>query len=185
MGSFLDKLFHKLRSQRIIKHIPESSFVCDIGCGAKGPFLKEISSRIRYGIGLDKKAEEYHNSKIEIKQINISKNIPLDDDKFDSVLMIAVLEHLDYPQEILSESFRILKKGGNLILTAPTPLAKPILEILSFKLRLIDKNEISDHKNYFWPKDIKKMLLKAKFRKENIKTRFFNVFFNSFIICQK
>jgi len=99
--------------------------------------------------------------------------------------MVAFLEHLDKPQLILGESFRILKKGGKLILTTPTPLAKSILEFLSFKLRLIDENEIRDHKNYFWPKDIQKMLEENGFEGKNIKSNYFEFFLNGLVVAKK
>lgn len=185
MNSFLDKLIRWLRFGKVKKYIPKNSLVCDIGCGSNPYFLKKISSFIKYGIGLDKNIKEYKDSKIELKNLEVFKNIPLDGGKFDVVTMMAVLEHLDHPEEALKESFRILKKGGKLILTTPTPLAKSILEILAFRLRLIDKEEIRSHKNYFWTKDIKKMLISAGFKKESIKNYFFEIFLNNLIIAKK
>mgnify|MGYP001594596229 CR=1 FL=1 len=101
------------------------------------------------------------------------------------VTIIAVIEHLDHPQKILNEAFRILKEGGKLILTTPTPLAKPILEFLSFKLRLVDKNEILGHKNYFWTKDVKKMLAESGFKENGMNNYFFECYLNNLIIVQK
>lgn len=38
---------------------------------------------------------------------------------FDNILCTEVLEHIPYPNETIEEFSRLLKKGGNLILTAP------------------------------------------------------------------
>lgn len=185
MDSFLDKFLRWLRFRKVTKHIPKDSIVCDIGCGNDAYFLKNISNLIKHGVGLDKDIKNYKNPKLEFKRIKILKEIPLEKGSCDVVTMIAVLEHLLYPQEILNECFRILKKGGKLILTTDTPLAKPILEFLAFKLKLIDEDEIQDHKNYFWLADIKKMLLKTGFKEENIKNYFIEYYLNFLVIVQK
>lgn len=45
--------------------------------------------------------------------------IPVDDDRFDHVLLTQVLEHLPEPAEVLAELRRVLKPGGALWVTAP------------------------------------------------------------------
>lgn len=42
------------------------------------------------------------------------------DSKFDAILCTEVLEHIPYPNETINEFSRLLKKGGKLILTAPS-----------------------------------------------------------------
>jgi SAM-dependent methyltransferase len=185
MDSFFDKLLRWMRYGKVIKYIPEGSIVCDIGCGKEGYFLNKLSDRIKYGIGFDEKIKDQKRDKYELRQLKIIGNIPLENEKCDVVAMVAVLEHLSNPQRVLNESFRILKKGGRLILTTPTPLARPLLNFLSFKLKLIDKNEIKDHKNYFWTKNVRKMLLESGFREENIKNSFFEIFLNNLIVAEK
>lgn len=185
MNSFFDKLLRWMRYRKVIKYIPKDSIVCDIGCGKEGYFFKKIFNRMKYGIGFDEKIEDQKREKYELKRLKIFGDIPLENEKCDAVAMVAVLEHLLNPQEVLSESFRILKKGGRLILTTPTPLAKPILNFLSFRLKLIDRNEIKDHKNYFWTKNIKKMLCQSGFKEENIKNSFFEFFLNNLIVATK
>lgn len=185
LDKFLDKLFRQERLRKIKKHIPEGVVVCDLGCGRDAQFLKSISGSIERGIGLDGSIEEYGDSKLELKNVKIEKNLPLESGSCHIVTLVAFLEHLAYPQEVLNECFRCLKPSGKLIITAPTPLAKPILEFLAFGLHLIDEKEIRDHKNYFWPKKLKQMLLSAGFEKENIKSRFFELFFNNLTVAQR
>jgi SAM-dependent methyltransferase len=45
--------------------------------------------------------------------------IPLPDGFADTVLMSAVLEHLERPTDALTECHRLLRPGGHIILTAP------------------------------------------------------------------
>lgn len=135
--------------------------VCDIGCGIEGKFLASISDRIAYGYGFDMKTENCKSGNIELKQINdLHDGIPLSDNSVDLVFMIAVLEHLADPQQILKEIHRILRPtpgGGGLVLTTPTPLGKPVLELMAFKLHLMNEAEILDHKHYYTGEEIREI----------------------------
>lgn len=182
---FLEKLLAWLRYKKVIKHIPKNSIVCDIGCGANARFLKCLNSLIKYGIGFDKKAEDFKNERLEIQKLEIGDKIPLNTESADVVTMLAVLEHIKNPQKVLNESFRILRKGGKLILTTPTPLARPVLNFLAFKLNLINQRQIKEHQNYFYPGQIKKMLVLAGFEEKNIKLNYFEFGFNNLAIATK
>jgi ubiquinone/menaquinone biosynthesis C-methylase UbiE len=46
-------------------------------------------------------------------------NILVNDDTFDMVMLVEVIEHLEKPSEVLSECNRILKKDGKLIASMP------------------------------------------------------------------
>jgi SAM-dependent methyltransferase len=45
--------------------------------------------------------------------------IPRPDGTFDTVLCIAVLEHVENPEDVTAEMFRVLKPGGRLIASVP------------------------------------------------------------------
>lgn len=45
--------------------------------------------------------------------------LPFIDASFDTVAMLEVLEHLEHPQQALSEASRVLRPGGRLLLTMP------------------------------------------------------------------
>ena len=98
------------------------------------------------------------------------------------VTMMAVLEHLANPYEILNECYRILRDGGRLILTTPDLKSKLLLELLA-KLGLINMAEIADHKRYFRPNELKKKLVDIGFKKAN--DYFFEFHLNSLIIAKK
>lgn len=46
-------------------------------------------------------------------------HIPVEACHFDAILCIAVLEHVENPEEVMPEFFRVLKPGGHLILEVP------------------------------------------------------------------
>lgn len=185
MDYFVDKIIYYFRSRKVVEHIPADSVIFDIGCGAGGKFLKSISPMIKYGIGIDKNAIIYQDNKIELKKCNVINSIPFQSEKADIITMLAVLEHLEKPQNILNEAFRVLKDKGKLIFTVPTPLAKPVLEFLAFKLNIIDRCQIEDHKNYFRAEQLKEMLLRAGFREKNIESKYFEFGFNNIVVAEK
>ncbi len=65
---------------------------------------------------------------------------------FDVITMLAVLEHIPEPQQLLlSENCsHLLKPGGILIITTPSPLVDRILDVLLW-LRLIEGMELMEH----------------------------------------
>jgi SAM-dependent methyltransferase len=46
-------------------------------------------------------------------------NIPKSDNTYNAVLCTQVLEHVDFPQKVINEIYRVLKPGGRLFLSAP------------------------------------------------------------------
>ncbi len=48
-----------------------------------------------------------------------AENIPIRENKFDTVILCEVLEHLENPVSAVHEAFRVLKPDGNIIITMP------------------------------------------------------------------
>ena len=183
---FFEVLFRKLRIGKILSHIPKNSILCDVGCGTKGTLLFDVKDTIQKGYGFDNLVESREDDKISLKKHNLDYDpIPLEDSSMDVVTALAVLEHFENPLFVLKQMHRILKPGGILLLTTPTPVSKPVLEFLAYKVHLISKREIDEHKHYFNKEELVNTLQEAGFRKENIKHRIFEICFNNFIKAVK
>jgi ubiquinone/menaquinone biosynthesis C-methylase UbiE len=184
----LDDIFRYLRWRKAIKIIRELSknpTVCDIGCGVTGGLLRKTSNFINLGFGFDKETKPYKNSKIELRKIDFeNEKLPLKDNTIDIVIMLAVLEHLKKPENILVEVVRILKPGGLFILTTPSPKAKFILDLLASS-KLIEKETISEHKKYYSLKELENLFLNTGFQRENINLQYFEFGFNILAIIKK
>lgn len=181
-----EKLLGCYRYVKIMKYVKETKDpVCvDIGCGFNGRFLLSISDKIEKGIGFDLRANSIKRGNVEI--VNNSKfngDIPLKDATVDRTFLLAVVEHLDNTDQIISESVRILKKGGKIVITTPTPFSKPILEFLSFKLRIISEDSIREHRHYYNEKELKDLLRKYGCKIERYQK--FQIGFNQIIVGVK
>lgn len=126
-----DRFVAWCRFRAAAQHIRFQSRVCDIGCGAGAPFLQYVESHLISGVGLDEYAGESTKGKISVIQANITARLPLESEQFDHVTMLAVLEHLEEPKKVLAEAYRLLRPGGSLIMTWPSFLVDPILEVLT------------------------------------------------------
>ena len=84
----------------------------------------------------------------------LNDKLPFEDSSFDFITMLAVMEHLEDDEAMLKECSRLLRPGGGLFITVPSWYAKPVLEFLSYKLNLINPDEIRDHKRYYDRQDL-------------------------------
>ncbi len=150
-----DKLIAKLRLSKIMNESKINSCVLDFGCGSQAYFLKQISQSIRLGYGLDYDVDDTSFNNLVLKKFNFIDKLPFTNDYFDSIFMLAVLEHID-PNKVdllFKEFSRVLKTKGKIVMTTPTQLSKPLLELLA-SLNIINKDEIKDHKKYYSESDV-------------------------------
>jgi len=148
-----------LRAQRLKRVLPyiksyENCVLLDIGCGWEARLLREVEPYIQQGIGVDFKAPNILTDKIQTISATLEESLPFNNETFDLITLLAVLEHLDHPLSILKECARLLKPGGAILLTVPSKRAKPVLEFLAYRLGLVSADEIRDHKRYFNREDL-------------------------------
>lgn len=159
--------------------------MCDIGCGPHAQLLRDLSGHVKEGIGIDKKVPEESFGNIQLKKIVFEGHLPLQNESVDVVTILAVLEHLVDPVQMLKEIKRILKPNGNLLITVPTVPNKYIAEFLAFKLHLIDAEEHRDHKRYYLKPLLKTHLHEAGFNLDNAKMNYFELGMNLFAKVKK
>lgn len=156
---FLEPVLRWMRLQRVMPHIPKGSSVLDVGCGRTAAFLKAISPHIKQGVGVDFKVKDAQFDNIQLTQLRLENYLPFEDSIFDVVTMLAVLEHIENEQQILREVRRVLLPGGKLIITVPSILSQPILEFISYQLKIVSEAEIRDHKRYYNRELLKRILI--------------------------
>ncbi len=111
-----------IRRVNEFKDFYTNKVICDFGCG-DGNFLKSINKNSKKVYGI-----ELNNNNIKSltkKKFIIKKDINLITDKFDSIFLFHVLEHLPNAIDILKKLKLRLNKKGKIIIEVPH--AKDIL----------------------------------------------------------
>lgn len=189
----LEPIARKFRFGAGIAYIPKDNAldIVDLGCGPKIRFFHQAVQsgvKVKTYIGIDpliKKTEIGKlptNAKILVKKME--RSIPLPAHRADLVVGFAFLEHISYPAEILPDTLRVLRPGGLAVFTTPTPKAKNILETLSYKLKIISRREIEEHKTYFDRDSLLKML-KPVHAGCQIQHRYFEFGCNNLLVIRK
>jgi len=156
-----------------IKTVRLTPPVLDLGCG-DGKFALLAFGRKKIDVGLDKGRREI----IKARKAGVYKDVvnadavkmPFENNSFRSVITNSALEHIEDLGQVLGEIARILKKGGILVLTVPTPLVSDY----QFWARFIPgyaefKRKLWRHINYFEEGEWRQQLKKAGFKTDLIK----------------
>jgi 2-polyprenyl-3-methyl-5-hydroxy-6-metoxy-1,4-benzoquinol methylase len=178
----LEPILRRLRLAQVLPTIRRYAQcdVLDIGCGWENLLLRSVEPYIRSGVGIDFKVEETRSSKLQTRRMTLDQSLPVADSSFDVVTMLAVLEHLDYPEQMLREILRVLRPEGAIVVTVPSRAAKPVLEFLAYRLHIVSEPEIRDHKRYYVREDLAELASATGFALQH--HRYFQFGMNNFAV---
>ena len=89
----------------------------DLGCG-KVPFYATYRELVSDAICVDW-SNTAHKSKHLDWELDLTKDLPFDDNEFDTIILSDVLEHIPVPEHLWGEMARILSKNGKIIMHVP------------------------------------------------------------------
>lgn len=146
--------------------------ILDIGC-CTGKMLRLFDGH-GTTVGLDKDMESLQycrKNNVENVVMASAETLPFKNDTFDLITATDVIEHLDNDDFSLSETFRVIKRGGLLITIMP-----------AFNCLWTRHDIESHHKRRYTAKMVKAKLEKAGF--QVMKSKYINIvfFFPVFII---
>lgn len=124
--------------------------VLDVGCGT-GAFLK-VCPRAQ-GVDINLHCVE-HCKSLGLNATLMSKDkLNFADACFDTVVLDNVIEHIDKPEPLFSECWRVLSSSGNVIVGVP-----------------LEKGYVRDpdHKNYYSAASLKSLMLDIGFEPQDI-----------------
>lgn len=119
MKDLIGKKLLELRKKAVLPYI-QGKFL-DIGCGTN-EIVKEYTGE---GIGVD--IYPWENVDILVKD---SSELPFEDKTFDTISIVAALNHIPNRKEVLHEVNRILKDDGKLIVTMIPPKSSKLWHTL-------------------------------------------------------
>ncbi len=181
-GNKIQSFWHQQKFAEVLseaKGIKPDSVVADIGCGPGVLISKLPKNKLTYAVDVSEQTVRFAtelNKKLgrNVKGVAaLAEKLPFKDNTFDCVFMIEVIEHMppELEAKALSEVKRVLKPGGQFILTTPNyRSAWPIVEYFWSKMNPVDYME--QHINKKNPGTVRKSLDAAGFRVETVRTFF-------------
>ncbi len=140
--------------------------ILDIGCGA-GNMIHHLA---RYGsvrgIEVDPRPVKIAQQRgYDVRLGDATQQIPFPDGAFDLVTALDVIEHVDADENILRESFRVLRPGGSLLITTP-----------AFQWLWSHNDDLNAHKRRYAAADLRTKMQRAGFNVKRLSYNFFLVF---------
>ncbi len=177
-----DRLLRRLRADKALARIRSRDRVLDVGCGTDRYLWGRMRDLGASYVGVDARISvPQRDGAAEFLPSDDGALPPFSDRRFTKIVGLAVLEHMNDPAAFLADARRLLDAGGELVLTVPAPAAQPVLEALA-RLRVIDREEIEEHKRYFGRGELVGMARDAGFA--DVRCSTFEAGFNHLLIAR-
>jgi len=188
----LEPILADLRAQKANKLIPSSlrsGRILDIGCGTYPYFLAHTSFEEKFAIDqLPLSSQTASELKIEsfTLDLEIKPQLPFEDNFFESVTLLAVVEHLDpsLMAILFKEVYRVLKPGGKVILTTPAAWSDGLLKFMA-RVNLVSAEEIHEHAYAYTLPLLGWYFGQAGFEMTKVKFGYFEFILNMWATAQK
>jgi SAM-dependent methyltransferase len=153
-------------------------YALDIGCG-NNRLISEYRAKNGNGLGID--VYDWGSQDLLVKN---TAHIPFPEDTFDTVTMIACINHIPNREDVIAEAYRLLKPEGLLIVTNLTPFLSKIWHKLAFWDKDLHERGMQPGEEYgFWKTELEKLFHENGFFIWHRKS--FSLGLNTMYICRK
>jgi SAM-dependent methyltransferase len=145
------------RLNAALPHVPPGGRVLDVGCG-----LTDLPGRFEVYVGCDRNPDVLAQQrtrfpKRDFHEWDIGRGAApaalLARAPFEGILLLAVLEHVSEPAEVLGRLAPLLAPGGRLIATTPHPIGRWPLEA-GAALGLLSSHAHDEHETLLGREDL-------------------------------
>ena len=159
--------------QLIRPHLKAGSRLLEIGCGA-GNLLLQATVGGSYPVALDLAMPSLAFVRSRLQEATsgleapngfaciqaIGELLPLAGGSFDCILLSEVIEHLESPQVSIREAARVLRPGGQLLVTTPNYRSLwPMMEWTVDLMNMAPKMAGEQHISRFHPTSLRRLLI--------------------------
>ena len=151
-----DFVFVPERIPLLVAAVGRGHRVLDLGCRSGALTRHFLEGNSVVGLDVDANAlEKAAALGIEPVQANVEEPLPFDDGSFDAVVAGELLEHLQFPDALVAEIWRVLRPGG--VLAGSVPNAFRVQSRLRF-LRGNAPEDDPTHLRMFSPAALRELL---------------------------
>jgi SAM-dependent methyltransferase len=159
----------------------------DIGCGHEARFARQVLDEVAQATLVDMSLADDLKASPKVTPIEgalpeVLARIPAA--SLDVIVCNNVLEHLWQPRIALEHVRRVLAPGGCAFLNVPSWRGKVLLETAAFRLGWTSRFEIDDHKAYYGPRELWRLLVDSGFKPSELRVRSHKLGLNTYAICQ-
>ncbi len=187
----LEPFLARLRAQRANSLIPSDlrdGRILDIGCGSYPYFLSHTVFQQKFAV--DQLPPSEHGKRLDIQwytlDLNNDPNLPFEDNFFNAVTLLAVVEHLNPASMaiLFQETYRVLQPGGVVVMTTPAAWSDGLLKWMA-QLGLVSAEEIHEHVFAYTLPLLGWYFGKAGFEMTKVRFGYFEFMLNMWAVAKK
>jgi SAM-dependent methyltransferase len=149
-SGLLSRFLEAQRMKQASRFIKSGHQILDLACN-EGRLLEFIPSQIQYvGIDIQQKAIEQARNRYPQHQFlvaDLTQELGVAAKQFDVIVMLAFLEHIEHPAEMLKLYKKYLKPDGKIVITTPAPIGRRIHDI-GARLGIFSKEAAAEHETF-------------------------------------
>lgn len=140
----LDRFIQARRIKKAVRRIPDGARVLDVGA-FDGRLFEVLGPRLDSGVGVDPNPALTGEFGNVVLKAGFFPDVDVEG-PFDAITILAVIEHIprERQADVADACARLLRPGGKVIITVPSPLVDTILKWLG-RVRLVRCIEFHQH----------------------------------------